>query len=97
MSQAPRPAAPTVLAKTSAGRCLLFDYAKGEGLPPHTHAGQTVVVAVLRGKVRLTIDDVPHEFGAGEVQTVQTEGFFSSLALEDGTRVLVTLLQGESS
>lgn len=66
-------------------------------MPPHTHAGQTVVVAVLRGRVRLTIDDLPHELGAGEVKTVQTEGFFSSLALEDGARALVTLLQGESS
>lgn len=95
MTQSPRPAAPTVLAKTATARCLLFDYAQGEGLPPHTHAGQTVIVAVLRGRVRLTIDDVPHEFGAGEVKTVQTEGFFSSLALEDDTRVLVTLISGE--
>lgn len=94
MTTAPRPAAPTVLAKTSGGRALLFHYAAGEGLPPHQHAGQTVIVAVLRGKIRVTVDGTPHELAAGEVTTVQTEGFFSSLALEDETRVLVTLLEG---
>lgn len=92
MTDNPRPAAPNILAKTASARALLFDYAAGEGLPPHKHSGQVVVVAALRGKIRVTVDGEAHELAAGEVTTVQTEGFFSSLALEDGTRVLVTLL-----
>lgn len=90
--QLPRPVAPTVLAKTPGGRALLFEYQKGEGLPPHTHAGQLVIVAVLSGQLQLSIDGKQHRLDAGEVTTVQSEGHFSSLALEDHTRVLVTLL-----
>lgn len=93
MSQEPRPKAPEVLVKAAGGRALLFHYQTGEGLPPHTHAGQAVIVAVLQGRMRLNVDDQQIELNAGEVQTVQTEGYFSSLALEDDTKVLVTLLQ----
>lgn len=88
----PRPVAPRMLVKAPAGRALLFEYRAGEGLPPHTHAGQAVVVAVLRGRLRLSVDGQDHEVPAGEVLHVQTTGLFSSRALEDGTRVLVTLL-----
>ncbi|WP_339097558.1 cupin domain-containing protein [Deinococcus sp. VB343] len=88
----PRPAAPTVLAKTATARALLFEYQQGEGLPPHTHAGQIVVVAVLSGQLQLTVDGQVHTLGGGEVTKVQTSGYFSSLALQGGTRVLVTLL-----
>ncbi|WP_161884247.1 cupin domain-containing protein [Deinococcus alpinitundrae] len=87
-----RPAAPQVLVKAPGGRALLFEYREGEGLPPHTHAGQAVVVAVLCGRLRLSVDGKLHELSAGEVSQAQTDGFFSSQALEDGTRVLVTLL-----
>ncbi|MCP2014380.1 quercetin dioxygenase-like cupin family protein [Deinococcus sp. HSC-46F16] len=92
MSTDPRPLSPQVLVKTPAGRALLFEYRVGEGLPPHTHAGQAVVVAVLRGRLRLSVDGREHEVPAGEVLHLQTSGLFSSRALEDGTRVLVTLL-----
>ena len=87
-----RPAAPQVLVKAPGGRALLFEYRAGQGLPPHTHAGQAVVVAVLGGRLRLHVDGQPRDLAAGEVTHVQTDGFFSSQALEDGTRVLVTLL-----
>lgn len=92
MSQEPRPKAPEVLVKAPGGRALLFQYQRGEGLPPHTHAEQAVIVAVLRGRLRLTVDERPLEVSAGEVQHVQTAGFFSSMALEDDTKVLVTLI-----
>lgn len=87
-----RPAAPQVLARALGGRTLLFEYQVGEGLPPHTHPGQAVVVAVLCGRLRLSVDGQTRELPAGEVTCVQTDGFFSSQALEDPTRVLVTLL-----
>lgn len=91
--QPPRPAAPTVLAKTSGGCALLFNYQKGEGLPPHTHVGQTVIVAVLHGQLQLNIDEQAQILMAGEVFTSQTTGLFSSLALTDETRILITLLE----
>ena len=90
MSTEPRPAAPEVLAKTEGGRALLFHYRTGEGLPPHTHAGQAVIVAVLRGRLRLTVEGQDTELMAGEVLHTRSEGHFSSLALD--TKVLVTLL-----
>lgn len=92
MSTEPRPTAPEVLAKTEGGRALLFHYRTGEGLPPHTHAGQAVIVAVLRGRLRLTVEGEDTELTAGEVLHTRGEGHFSSLALEDDTKVLVTLL-----
>lgn len=97
MSHEPRPKAPEVLVKAPGGRALLFHYGAGEGLPPHTHAGQAVVVAVLRGRLRLNVADQVHEVSAGEVKHVETDSFFSSLALQDDTKVLVTLFNlGES-
>lgn len=90
---APRPTAPEVLVKAAGGRALLFDYQAGEGLPPHTHAGQAVVVAVLRGALELRVGEERHHLEAGAVRHLQTEELFSSLALEDGTRVLVTLIE----
>ncbi|MDL2344859.1 cupin domain-containing protein [Deinococcus sp. MIMF12] len=89
----PRPVPPQVLVKAPGGRALLFEYREGEGLPPHTHARQAVVVAVLRGRLRLSVDGQARDVPAGEVLQVETTGLFSSRALEDGTRVLVTLLE----
>nr|WP_281255867.1 cupin domain-containing protein [Deinococcus hopiensis] len=70
----------------------MFEYQAGEGLPLHTHAGQAAAVAVLDGRLGLSLDDQAFELPAGHVTRVQTDGFFSSQALEDGTRVPVTLL-----
>lgn len=92
MSTELRPAAPEVLAKTEGGRALLFHSRTGEGLPPHTHAGQAVIVAVLRGRLRLTVEGNDTDLAAGEVMHTCGQGHFSSLALEDDTKVLVTLL-----
>lgn len=92
MTTAPRPTAPEVLVKAPGGRALLFHYQAGEGLPPHTHADQAVVVAVLSGQLELRVGEARHHLRAGDVRQVQTQGLFSSLALEDGTTVLVTLL-----
>ena len=88
---AQRSAAPQLLVKAPGGRALLFEHQLGDGLPPHTHAGQAVVVAVLRGRLRLTVEGQPHELAAGEVMHVQTDGLLSSVALHDGTRVLITV------
>lgn len=88
-----RPKAPTILAKGAGGRALLFEYQSGEGLPPHTHAGQTVVVAVLRGQLQLTVAEDTQVHKAGEVVTLHSEGLFSSVALENDTHVLITLLE----
>lgn len=89
----PRPTAPEVLVKAAGGRALLFDYQAGEGLPPHTHAGQAVVVAVLRGGLDLRVGEQSERLRAGDVRRLQTREMFSSVALEDGTRVLVTLIE----
>lgn len=87
-----RPAAPTVLARAAGGRALLFECAAGQALPPHTHTDQTVTVAVLRGNALLSVDGVTHDLPAGEVLSVTSAGLFSFQATQEGTRVLVTLL-----
>lgn len=93
MTRDPRPVAPEVLVKAAGGRALLFQYQTGEGLPPHTHADQAVIVAVLSGRLQLTVAGQASALKAGDVRHVQSGGPFSSLALEDHTRVLVTLIE----
>lgn len=90
-SDSDRAQPPEVLFRGSGGRCLLFHFRNGEGLPPHTHAGQGVVVAALAGRVRFEIDGQSLELAAGECRAV-SGNTFSSQAQEDGTRLLVSLI-----
>ncbi|MDP9765150.1 hypothetical protein [Deinococcus enclensis] len=51
-----------------------------------------MIVAVLGGRLRLTVEGQDTNQAAGEVPHNGGDGHFSSLALEDDTKVLVTLL-----
>lgn len=86
-----RAAPPEVLVRTEHGRSLLFSLDAGEGVPEHTHPGQTVVLAVLAGRVDVTRDSAA-SLNAGEVITHDGAQPLSMMAAQAGTRVLVTLL-----
>lgn len=92
MTQPPpqRAPAPQVLFAGSGGRALLFDLGQGEGLPPHSHRDQGVVLAVLLGQVRFEVDGHPQQLSAGE--HVATRGETFSMQALEPSRVLVALI-----
>jgi quercetin dioxygenase-like cupin family protein len=42
-----------------------YEFAPGEGLPRHNHAGDHLMI-VLAGRVRVTTDEVQREFGPAD-------------------------------
>ena len=57
------------LIKKKAGTVTLFAFDAGEGLSEHTAPYEAVVV-ILDGQAEVSVEDVPHEVGAGQMITL---------------------------
>lgn len=85
---------PQILAATPGGRSLLFHLNAGEGVPRHGHPGARVVIAVLSGELRITMDEGTRTLHGAEVMAYDGAQPLALEAAQAGTRVLVTLLGG---
>jgi quercetin dioxygenase-like cupin family protein len=61
----------------------------GDSVPPHTHAGQSILFAVQEGKLELTVGEETEPLAAGECASFDGDADIAVNALEDSRALVV--------
>lgn len=70
-------------------RTVRLELGAGDGVPAHTHPGQTIVLHLLSGRLELSLDDEQYELTPGEIARFSGEREISPQAVEHSTALLV--------